>query len=113
MTTCPETLEFKQNSKIEFIVYHWQDEAKTIPLILTGYTPTAIMKEFAGSTATIATFTCTCAVPTNGQVTLFISASVDIPAGRYVYDLKLTPVDVTHTIRTAYGTIEIIPKVTP
>jgi hypothetical protein len=113
MTVEPEALVFKQSCVIEFIVYHWTDTAKTIAMNLTGYTPTAIMKEFAGSTATIATFTCTASTPANGQVTMFISAAVDIAAGNYVYDLKLTPVDATRIIRTAYGTIKIIPKVTP
>jgi hypothetical protein len=78
---------------------------------LTDYTVSAQMrKSYYSSTAT--SFTATASSPTDGEVTISLSATQTsaLKAGRYVYDIEIASVE--ETLRILEGIVVINPEVT-
>ena len=98
-------------------VLTWKDSTDTL-INLTGYTARMwVRKTYTSATNVIELNTNNGRITlggTAGTVTLYISANDtdDIPASRYVYDLKLIPSNSSNAVRMLQGFFEVSAQVT-
>jgi hypothetical protein len=72
--------------------FNLEDTATNAPLSLTGYTASAQMRKWAGSSSSTS-FTCTIESPaTAGKLTISLTSTqtANLKPGRYVYDILIT-----------------------
>lgn len=98
-------------------VLTWRDSTGAL-INLTGYTARLSVKQSYDSSTIVFEMTTNNGRITlggaAGTVTLYISANDtdDIPAKRFVYDLKLVPSNNNNAVRVVQGTFEVVPQVT-
>lgn len=88
------------------------DDSTNLPINVSNYTINANIKKSYYSTNNTAVFTSTINDAGNGNVTISLTSdsSVNIKAGRYVYDVKVTsPTNVV--TRIVEGILTITPRV--
>lgn len=88
------------------------DDTTNLPIDVTGYTINANIKKSYYSANNTAVFTSTINDASNGNVTISLTSgtSVNIKAGRYVYDVKVTsPTNIV--TRIVEGILTITPRV--
>jgi hypothetical protein len=83
------------------------------PLDLTNYTVASQMRKSYGSSSYY-TFTASVYDAANGKIRLRLAASisVDIPAGRYLYDIEITNTVTQAKTRVLEGTVIVTPEIT-
>ena len=88
------------------------DDTTNLPINVSGYSINANIKKSYYSTNNTAVFTSTINDAANGNVTISLSSSVsvNIKAGRYVYDVKTTSAANVVT-RIIEGILTITPRV--
>ena len=84
------------------------------PRDLTGYSARAQIRPTRTSTTLTATFTCTIATPSNGEILMELSPSVTaaITDGRYYYDLEIYSSGDSIVNRLLQGEVTVSPEVT-